>query len=86
MAVPAGVTLDMTDLEDDTVIIFKGTTTFAFEEWEGPLFAVSGSGITVSGGGSAILDGKGASYWDGEGSDGGVTKPKFFQAHNLGQF
>lgn len=23
------------------------------------------------------------SYWDGEGSDGGKTKPKFFQAHDL---
>lgn len=22
-------------------------------------------------------------YWDGEGSNGGKTKPKFFQAHSL---
>lgn len=112
LAVPAGVTLDMTDLKDDAVIIFSGTTTFAYvssllllhnsvlhsnfvndeqsltrpqSEWEGPLFAVSGTGIKVSGGGTAILDGKGASYWDGEGGSGGVTKPKFFQAHDIGK-
>jgi polygalacturonase len=29
------------------------------------------------------LDGKGSQYWDGEGSNGGVTKPKFFAAHSL---
>jgi polygalacturonase/galacturan 1,4-alpha-galacturonidase len=31
----------------------------------------------------AYLDGQGALYWDGLGSDGGVTKPKFFAAHSL---
>jgi polygalacturonase len=31
----------------------------------------------------AYLDGLGAQYWDGLGSNGGKTKPKFFQAHNL---
>lgn len=29
------------------------------------------------------MDGDGAAYWDGLGSGGGVTKPKFFAAHNL---
>jgi len=31
----------------------------------------------------AYLNGNGADWWDGEGSNGGKTKPKFFYAHNL---
>lgn len=82
LTVPAGETLDMTDLEDGTVVIFEGTTTWEYEEWEGPLFAVSGTSIKVAGTTSAVLDGQGALWWDGEGDDG-KTKPKFFQAHDL---
>lgn len=85
LTVPGGVTLDMTDLPDNTVVIFKGETTFEYEEWEGPLFAVSGTNIKVAGTSAtdSILNGNGASYWDGEGGSGGKTKPKFFQAHDL---
>ncbi|KAI1125241.1 endopolygalacturonase 4 [Nemania abortiva] len=85
LTVPGGVTLDMTDLPDETVVIFQGETTFEYEEWEGPLFAVSGSNIKVAGeaSGGSILNGNGPSYWDGEGGNGGKTKPKFFQAHDL---
>lgn len=72
----------MTDLPDNTVVIFEGETSFAYSEWEGPLFAVSGTGITVAGK-SGVLNGNGASYWDGGGGSSGVTKPKFFQAHDL---
>lgn len=60
LTVPAGKTLDLTDLADDTTVIFEGTTTFAYSQWAGPLFAVSGTGITVAGKSGAILDGKGA--------------------------
>lgn len=83
LTVPAGVTLDMTGLKDNAVIIFQGKTTFAYEEWEGPLFAVSGTGIKVAGASGSSLDGLGASYWDGGGGSSGKTKPKFFQAHNI---
>ncbi len=85
LTVPGGVTLDMTDLPDETVVIFQGETTFEYEEWEGPLFAVSGTNVKVAGeaSGGSILNGNGASYWDGEGGNGGKTKPKFFQAHDL---
>lgn len=82
LTVPAGETLDMTDLADDTVVMFEGTTTWEYKEWEGPLFAVSGTGVKVVGASSAVLDGQGALWWDGEGDDG-KTKPKFFQAHDL---
>ncbi|KAJ4391499.1 hypothetical protein N0V93_005117 [Gnomoniopsis smithogilvyi] len=85
LTVPAGKTLDMTDLPDDTTVIFQGETSFAYSEWEGPLFAVSGTNIKVAGlsSGTSVLNGNGPSYWDGEGGSGGVTKPKFFQAHDL---
>lgn len=82
LTVPAGVTLDMTDLTDGTVVMFEGTTTWGYEEWVGPLFAVSGTNIKVIGESSAVLDGQGAKWWDGKG-DNGKTKPKFFQAHGL---
>lgn len=82
LTVPAGKTLDMTDLEDGTVVIFEGTTQWGYSEWKGPLFAVSGTNIKVAGTSSAVLDGQGALWWDGEGDDGKV-KPKFFQAHDL---
>lgn len=64
-------------------VTFEGETTFGYAEWDGPLFAVSGTSITVTGASGSSLNGNGADYWDGEGSDGGKTKPKFFQAHDL---
>ncbi|KAF3761791.1 family 28 glycoside hydrolase [Cryphonectria parasitica EP155] len=82
LTVPAGETLDMTDLTSGTVVIFEGTTKWDFEEWDGPLFAVSGTNIKVAGESGAVLDGQGALWWDGEGDDG-IAKPKFFQAHDL---
>lgn len=83
ITVPAGTTLDMTDLEDGTTVVFAGTTTFEYEAWDGPLIYVSGTSITVQGETGHVIDGNGAKWWDGEGSNGGVTKPKFFYAHDL---
>lgn len=132
VAVPSGTTLDLTDLTTGTSVIFEGTTTFGYKEWEGPLISVSGTDITVTGtvdllsdevvldidvlrscvelevasqlqgtvvvdvqrdyadlvynstgASSSVLDGGGAQYWDGQGSNGGKTKPKFFYAHSL---
>lgn len=37
----------------------------------------------MTGASGSSLNGNGDSYWDGEGSNGGKTKPKFFQAHDL---
>ena len=45
--------------------------------------SVSGTSITVTGASGSVLDGNGARWWDGEGSNGGKTKPKFFYAHPL---
>jgi polygalacturonase len=83
IAVPAGTTLDLTSLSTGTHVIFSGTTTFGYKEWSGPLISVSGTSITVSGTTGHVLDGGGAQWWDGQGTNGGKTKPKFFYAHKM---
>jgi len=83
ITVPSGTTLDMTGLNSGTHVIFQGTTTFQYDEWSGPLVSVSGTNIVVTGAAGNKLDGLGAKYWDGKGTNGGKTKPKFFYAHSL---
>ncbi|KAJ5938600.1 CAZyme family GH28 [Penicillium verhagenii] len=81
--VPAGETLDLTDLASGTKVIFNGETTFGYEEWDGPLIEISGSNIIVAGTSNHTINGGGERWWDGEGTNGGKTKPKFFYAHDL---
>ncbi|KAI5918226.1 endopolygalacturonase [Camillea tinctor] len=83
ISVPAGETLDMTGLTTGTTVTFAGTTTFGYKEWAGPLISFSGKQITVNAASGAIIDGGGAQWWDGKGSNGGKEKPKFFYAHSL---
>ncbi|KAH3679426.1 hypothetical protein WICMUC_000971 [Wickerhamomyces mucosus] len=83
VTVPAGETLDLTGLKQGTTVTFEGTTTFGYEEWTGPLISVSGSGITVTGSSGHVINGNGAKWWDGKGSNSGKTKPKFFSAHKV---
>ncbi|KAK6087011.1 endopolygalacturonase 1 [Seiridium cupressi] len=83
ITVPAGTTLDMTGLKTGTTVTFSGTTSFAYKEWEGPLVSFSGKDITIQGASGHVIDGNGAKWWDGKGSNGGKTKPKFFYAHSL---
>lgn len=59
IAVPSGVTLDLTGLTKGTHVIFEGTTTFGYEEWAGPLVSVSGTDITVTAASGAVLNGDG---------------------------
>jgi polygalacturonase len=85
ISVPAGETLDLTKLSDGTTVTFQGTTSFGYKEWTGPLISVSGTKITVKGASGHVIDGNGAKWWDGKGSNSGKTKPKFFYAHSLKQ-
>jgi len=82
VAVPSGVTLDLSKLKANTVVIFQGTTTWGYKEWDGPLLQIKGVGIKISGATGAILSPAGERWWDGLG-DSGKTKPKFFAAHSL---
>lgn len=83
LVVPSGTTLDLSDLDDGTTVIFEGETTWGYKEWDGPLLQIKGTSITIEGASGAYLNPDGARWWDGEGSNGGVTKPKFFYAHDL---
>jgi polygalacturonase len=76
MKVPAGVPLDLTGLKSGTTVTFQGTTTFGYKEWDGPLISVSGSNIKVVGASGHLIDGNGAKWWDGKGTNGGKKKPK----------
>ncbi|KAG8849146.1 hypothetical protein FRB96_000932 [Tulasnella sp. 330] len=82
--VPAGEQF-LLDLADGTTVNVEGDVTFAFSEWAGPLFEIEGSGVTFNGNGYTF-NGNGPSYWDGLGSNGGVTKPKFMKVKNSGVF
>ncbi|EPS45906.1 hypothetical protein H072_100 [Dactylellina haptotyla CBS 200.50] len=83
IAVPAGKTLDLTGLKSGQVVTFAGTTTFGYSEWEGPLVSVAGTNVKIIGASGSVLDGQGSRWWDGQGSNGGKTKPKFFAAHSI---
>jgi polygalacturonase len=64
-------------------VIFKGITTFGYAEWSGPCVHLSGSFITVESARGAVLDGEGARWWDGQGSNGGKIKPNFLGLYGL---
>ncbi|KAL5606709.1 hypothetical protein BROUX41_003104 [Berkeleyomyces rouxiae] len=83
IAVPAGTTLDLTKLAANTKVVFTGTTTFGYKEWAGPLISIAGTGIQVTSDYGAKIDCQGQRWWDGKGSNGGKTKPKFFAAHKM---
>lgn len=78
--VTAGETLDLTKLKDGTKVTFKGTITWAYKEWTGPLISVAGNNIEIIGSSDNVLDGRGSLWWDSKGSNGGKKKPKFFKA------
>nr|AWM99289.1 glycoside hydrolase family 28 [Rhizophlyctis rosea] len=73
--VPGGETLDFTGLKKGTTLNLRGTITFGYKEWGGPLMSISGDSINVDGTGS-LLNAQGEKYWDGLGGNGGKTKPR----------
>ncbi|KAH7386549.1 glycoside hydrolase [Cadophora sp. MPI-SDFR-AT-0126] len=83
LAVPSGITLKLEGLNDGTTVVFQGTTTWGYKEWEGSLVSISGNKITIKGDPGSVLDGQGALWWDGLGGNGGKIKPKFFKANDL---
>ncbi|KAJ4342106.1 hypothetical protein N0V95_007042 [Ascochyta clinopodiicola] len=84
ITVPAGQTLDLSNLATGAKVNFAGTSTWAFSKgFAGPLLNIGGTNIVVTGEAGAKLNGQGQLYWDGQGSNGPVTKPKFLAAHKL---
>ncbi|KDN35562.1 hypothetical protein RSAG8_11477, partial [Rhizoctonia solani AG-8 WAC10335] len=72
--VPAGKTFDLS-LLDGTIVNMLGDVKFGVANWPGPLFQIAGKSITFNGNGHTF-DGQGPSYWDGQGGNGGVVKPR----------
>jgi polygalacturonase len=67
----------------DRQVIFEGETTFGYEEWEGLWSPYPEQTLPSTGVSDAYLNGDGSRWWDGEGSNGGKTKLKFFYAHEF---
>lgn len=75
VSMPASSTLDLQSLQTGAVVTFEGTTSFgttADEDFD-PI-VVSGHSITIQGASGHVIDGNGATYWDGQGSNGGSSK------------
>ncbi|OCF56636.1 hypothetical protein L486_05490 [Kwoniella mangroviensis CBS 10435] len=86
ITVPSGEALDLSELGSGTSVTVTGDVTFeGGVEWEGPMFLIGGSDITFNGGGHTF-DGQGAKYWDGQGGNGGKTKPKMMKVTMGGTF
>ncbi|KAF4441838.1 endopolygalacturonase [Fusarium austroafricanum] len=83
IAVPAGTTLDLTNLKAGTHVIFQGKTTFGYSLWAGPLISFSGNNLLIEGASGHTIDCDGKRWWDGKGGNGGKKKPKFFSAHSM---
>ncbi|KAG2366110.1 glycoside hydrolase family 28 protein [Suillus spraguei] len=71
--VPAGQQFKL-QLLDGTTVNVLGEVQFGNASWGGPLFSVSGNDITFNGN-NQKWDGGGPFYWDGQGVNGGITKP-----------
>lgn len=78
VAVPSSTTLNLSKLSSGTTLTFGGTTTFAYGDFDGDLIEIGGEDITVTAEPGAIIDGNGSAWWDGQGSNGGITKPDHF--------
>jgi polygalacturonase len=89
IVVPAKKTLDLSSLKTGTTVTFAGTTvcvflasvfvlttlqTFEYAAWTGDLIEVGGTNFHVTSQPGAVLDGNGAAWWDGQGSNGGGDK------------
>jgi polygalacturonase len=48
--------------------------TFAYGDFSGDLIDIGGVDITITSAPGAIIDGNGQAWWDGQGSNGGITK------------
>ncbi|KAI9332866.1 glycosyl hydrolases family 28-domain-containing protein [Zopfochytrium polystomum] len=84
--VPGDTTLDLSKLAAGTTVTVSGTVTWAKSSTftkDNFLFMLGGSGITFDGTGGTF-DGNGQLYWDGQGANGGVPKPKMFRVTTTG--
>ncbi|KAI7090551.1 endo-polygalacturonase D [Hortaea werneckii] len=78
VSIPASSTLSVT-VSSDAALLFGGTMTVGHtSDTEYTPIVFKGTGAKIAGVEGAVIDGNGASYWDGEGSNGGSEKPDHF--------
>ncbi|GKT54284.1 polygalacturonase 3 [Colletotrichum tofieldiae] len=79
IAAPVNGSIDLQKLQNGATVTFDGTTTFAttVDKNFDPII-ISGTDITVTGTPGHVIEGNGAAYWDGLGSNGGGDKPNHF--------
>ncbi|KAJ5596495.1 hypothetical protein N7450_002953 [Penicillium hetheringtonii] len=79
ISAPPSSTIDLQGLQTGAAVTFAGTTTFGdtFDEDFDPI-VISGTDLTITGASGHVIEGNGAAYWDGEGSNGGQDKPNHF--------
>lgn len=85
ISAPASSTIDLSHLQAGTTVTFSGTTSFGTTaDSDFDPIVVKGTNITITGAEGHVIDGNGAAYWDGQGSNGGTDKPNhFFVAKNV---
>ncbi|GFF42132.1 probable endopolygalacturonase D [Aspergillus udagawae] len=76
---PPSSTIDLQNLQTGAAVIFAGTTTFGdTPDDDFDPIVISGTDVTITGAEGHVIDGNGAAYWDGQGSNGGSSKPDHF--------
>ncbi|CAN9084610.1 unnamed protein product [Alternaria sp. RS040] len=78
LTVPGNSTIDLSKLKSGTKVTFKGKTFWEYADANYAFIKVGGSNIEITADADAVLDGNGQAWWDGLGSNGGLTKPNHF--------
>ncbi|KAH7413260.1 BcPG3, endopolygalacturonase 3 [Cadophora sp. MPI-SDFR-AT-0126] len=85
ISAPASSTILLNKLKTGSTVTFAGKTTFgttANDDFD-PIY-IGGTDITITGAPGHVIDGNGPAYWDGQGSNGGSSKPDhFIVLHNM---
>jgi galacturan 1,4-alpha-galacturonidase len=82
--VPSNKVIELTGLASGTTVNLRGTITWAKGTLDKThyLITFSGSNLKIDGTG-ATFNGNGPEYWDGQGGNGGVPKPKFIRLNGV---
>ncbi|KAH8682625.1 glycosyl hydrolases family 28-domain-containing protein [Xylariales sp. PMI_506] len=79
ISAPPSSTIDLQALQTGAVVTFAGTTEFGTTvDSDFDPIVISGRDVTITGADGHVIDGNGAAYWDGQGSNGGGDKPDHF--------
>jgi len=82
--VPSNKVIDLSGLASGTTLNITGTITFAHGTLDKSnyLLTIGGQDLVIDGT-TGVLNGNGPLYWDGQGANGGVPKPKFIRLNQI---